>query len=97
AIGLLIGALIAYPFIMNYSRKATVFIMKYISQEAMIGMFIAIVTVIAYYEGQLTGIFITFTVASVGGLLNRMLGVSSGVQFMIYYGSEWLMSVLIGL
>ncbi|MGV3488587.1 MAG: tripartite tricarboxylate transporter permease, partial [Tuberibacillus sp.] len=47
AIGLLIGALIAYPFIMNYSRKATVFIMKYISQEAMIGMFIAIVTVIA--------------------------------------------------
>lgn len=97
AIGLIIGALIAYPFVMNYSRKATVFIMKYVSQEAIIGMFIAIVCVIAFYEGQMTGILVTFTVASVGGLLNRILGVGSGAQFMIYYGSAWMMAKLIGL
>ncbi|TCP27839.1 tripartite tricarboxylate transporter TctA family protein [Scopulibacillus darangshiensis] len=97
AIGLIVGAVIAYPFVMNYSRKATVFIMKYISQEAIIGMFIAIVCVIAYYEGQITGILVTFTVASVGGLLNRILGVGSGAQFMIYYGSAWIMSQVIGL
>ena len=97
AIGLIIGALIAYPFVMNYSRKATVFIMKYVSQEAIIGMFIAIVCVIAFYEGGITGILVTFTVAAVGGLLNRILGVGSGVQFMIYYGSAWIMAVLIGL
>lgn len=97
AIGLIIGALIAYPFVMNYSRKATVFIMKYVSQEAIIGMFIAIVCVIAFYEGGITGILVTFTVAAVGGLLNRILGVGSGVQFMIYYSSAWIMAVLIGL
>ncbi|WP_077328118.1 tripartite tricarboxylate transporter permease [Virgibacillus siamensis] len=97
AIGLMIGALIAYPFVMNYSRKATVFIMKYVSQEAIIGMFIAIVSVIAFYEGGVTGILVTFTVALVGGILNRVLGVGSGVQFMIYYGSAWMMAVLIGL
>jgi putative tricarboxylic transport membrane protein len=97
AIGLIVGASIAYPLVMNYSRKATVFIMKYISQEAIIGMFIAIVCVIAFYEGQLTGILVTFTVASVGGILNRILGVGSGAQFMIYYGSAWIMAVLIGL
>jgi putative tricarboxylic transport membrane protein len=97
AIGLIVGALIAYPFVMNYSRKATVFIMKYVSQEAIIGMFIAIVCVIAFYEGQVTGILVTFTVAAVGGLLNRILGVGSGAQFMIYYGSAWMMTALIGL
>lgn len=96
-IGLIIGAFIAYPFIMNFSRKATVFIMKFISQEAIIGMFIAIVCVIAYYEGQITGLLVTFTIATVGGLLNRILGVGSGAQFMIYYGSSWMMAVLIGL
>jgi hypothetical protein len=82
---------------MNYARKATVFILKHISQEAIIGMFVAIVCVIAFYEGGLVGLFVTFTVASVGGLLNRILGVSSGVQFMIYYSSSWLMAALIGL
>lgn len=97
AIGLVVGALIAYPLVMNYSRKATVFIMKYFSQEAIIGMFIAIVCVIAFYEGQLTAIFVTFTVASVGGLLNRILGVGSGAQFMMFYGSAWILAVLIGL
>lgn len=97
AIGLVIGALIAYPFVMNYSRKATVFIMKYVSQEAIIGMFMAIVSVIAFYEGGVTGILVTFTVAVVGGLLNRVLGVGSGVQFMIYYSSAWIMGILIGL
>ncbi|HJV17104.1 MAG TPA: tripartite tricarboxylate transporter permease [Bacillales bacterium] len=97
AIGLIIGSLIAYPLVMNYSRKATVFIMKYLSQEAIIGMFIAIVCVIAFYEGQLTGILVTFTVASVGGMLNRILGVGSGAQFMMYYGSAWILAMLIGL
>jgi len=97
AIGLIIGALIAYPLVMNYARKATVFILKHISQEAIIGMFVAIVCVIAFYEGGLVALFVTFTVASVGGLLNRILGVSSGVQFMIYYSSSWLMAALIGL
>ncbi len=82
---------------MNISQKQQVFIMKYISQEAIIGMFIAIVCVIAYYEGQITGILVTFTIAAVGGLLNRTLGVGSGAQFMIYYGSGWMMPVLIGL
>lgn len=95
-IGLLIAALIAYPFSMNYARKATVFIMTRVNQEAIIGMFIGLVIVLSYYEGALVGTLVTFSVAIVVGLLNRFLGVSVGVQFMIYYGSAWMISTLLG-
>lgn len=95
-IGLLIAALIAYPFSMNYARKATVFIMTRVNQEAIIGMFIGLVIVLSYYEGAVVGTLVTFSVAIVVGLLNRFLGVSVGVQFMIYYGSAWIISILLG-
>lgn len=96
-IGLLIAALIAYPFSMNYARKATIFIMTRINQEAIIGMFIGLVIVLSYYEGGITGTFVTFAIAMVVGLLNRFLGMSVGVQFMIFYGSGWMISTLLGL
>lgn len=52
-IGLVIASLIAYPFAMNYARKATVFIMTRVNQEAIIGMFIGLVIVLSFYEGEL--------------------------------------------
>lgn len=95
-IGLVIAALIAYPFAMNYARRATVFVMKNISQEAIVGMFIGLACLLAFHEAQLVGVMLTLTMAAVGGLLNRVLGVSSGVQFMIFYGSTYMMSKLLG-
>lgn len=97
AIGLSVAALIAYPFSMNYARKATVLVMKNISQEAIVGMFIGLACLLAYHEAQLVGIVLTLTMAAVGGLLNRVLGVGSGVQFMIFYGSTWMMATLFGI
>jgi len=96
-IGLIIASLIAYPFSMNYARKATVFVLKRINQEAIIGMFIGIVCLLAFYEGGLVAVVVTFAMAMVGGMLNRFLGVGVGVQFMIFYGSAWMMSTLLGL
>ncbi|MFP3490318.1 tripartite tricarboxylate transporter permease, partial [Staphylococcus sp. SIMBA_130] len=49
-IGLVIASVIAYPFSMNFARKATVFVLKRINQEAIIGMFIGIVCLLAFYE-----------------------------------------------
>lgn len=97
AIGLVIAALIAYPFSMNYARKATVFVMKNISQEAIVGMFVGLACLLAFHEAQIVGIILTLTMAAVGGLLNRVLGVGSGVQFMAFYGSTWMMLQMIGL
>jgi putative tricarboxylic transport membrane protein len=96
-IGLVIATLIAYPFTMNYARKATVFVMKNISQEAIIGMFLAMACLLAFQEGQIAAIVLMLTMAVLGGLLNRVLGVSAGVQFMIFYGSTWMMTTLFGI
>jgi hypothetical protein len=59
-------------------------------------MFIGLACLLAFYEAGLVGVMLTFTMAAVGGLLNRVLGVSSGVQFMVFYGSGFMMSQLLG-
>lgn len=96
-IGIIVAAIIAYPFSMNFARKATVLVLKHINQEAIIAMFIGVVTLLAFYEGGLVSVTVTFAMAMVGGLLNRFLGVGIGVQFMIFYGSGWIVSALLGL
>ncbi|MFJ7969873.1 tripartite tricarboxylate transporter permease [Psychrobacillus sp. NPDC096389] len=96
-IGLVVASLIAYPFSMNYARKASVLVMKFVSQEAIVAMFIGLACLLAFHEAQLVGIVLTFTVAAVGGLLNRILGIGAGVQFMIFYASTWIMMTLFGM
>ncbi|GAA0324831.1 hypothetical protein GCM10008931_15350 [Oceanobacillus oncorhynchi subsp. oncorhynchi] len=96
-IGIIVAAVIAYPFSMNFARKATVLVLKHINQEAIIAMFIGVVTLLAYYEGGLVSVTVTFAMAMVGGLLNRFLGVGIGVQFMIFYGSGWIVTTLLGM
>ena len=96
-IGIVIASFIAYPFSMNYARKASVFVKKHINQEAIVAMFIGIVVLLSFYEGGLAGTLVTFTIAAIGGMLNRFLGVGIGVLFMIFYGSSWMISTLFGL
>ncbi|MBB4824855.1 hypothetical protein HNO89_002081 [Sporosarcina luteola] len=95
-IGITVAALIAYPFSMNYARKASVIVLKFVSQEAIVAMFIGLACLLAYHEAQLLGIVLTFTVAMVGGLLNRILGIGAGVQFMVFYASSWIILKLFG-
>jgi putative tricarboxylic transport membrane protein len=52
---------------------------------------------LAFHEGQVVGIVLTFTVAAVGGLLNRILGIGAGVQFMVFYASAWIMLKMFGI
>ncbi|WP_339249357.1 tripartite tricarboxylate transporter permease [Sporosarcina sp. FSL W8-0480] len=95
-IGLAVASLIAYPFSMNYARKASVIVMKFVSQEAIVAMFLGLACLLAFHEAQFVGIALTFTVAAVGGLLNRILGIGAGVQFMVFYASAWIMATLFG-
>lgn len=95
-IGIVIASMIAYPFSMNYARKASVLVLKFVCQEAIVAMFIGLACLLAYNEAEFLGIILTFTVATVGGLLNRILGVGAGVQFMVFYASSWIMLQLFG-
>ena len=90
-------AVIAYPFTMDSARKVSGLGMKYISQEAIVAMFIGLACLLAFHEGQVVGIVLTFTVAAVGGLLNRILGIGAGVQFMVFYASAWIMLKMFGI
>lgn len=95
-IGIFFAALIAYPFSMNYARRASAWVLKRVSQEAIISMFTGLIVVLSYSEGGLVGVGIAVTVAMFGGILNRYFGIHTGVQFMTYYASAWMVSKLFG-
>lgn len=92
-----VASFISYPLTMNYAHRASAWIMKHVSQESIIAMFVGLVVVASCYEGGFVGLAITVTVALIGGFLNKFFGVNMGVQFMSIYASTWIMAKLFGL
>ncbi len=82
-----LAGLVAYPLTMNYARGAAAFVARRISHEAIIATFVGLVLVIGLWEGQALGLLVIVTVGLVGGLLYRVLGFNTGVQFMGYYAA----------
>lgn len=95
-LGVIVAFIVAYPFAMNYARKASMWVLKYVSQEAIISMFIGLIAVISFYEASFIGIAIAATIAIFGGILNKYFGVHTGVQFMTFYASSWIIFKLFG-
>jgi hypothetical protein len=95
-IGVICAALIAYPFSMNYARRASLWVLRYVSQEAIISMFSGLIVVLSYSEGGIIGVGIAVTIALFGGVLNRYFGIHTGVQFMAYYASGWMVAKIFG-
>ncbi|WP_457588741.1 tripartite tricarboxylate transporter permease [Ensifer canadensis] len=86
-LAVVLAALIAYPFAMNYAHTAAAFVARRISHEAIIGTFVGLVTVIGLWEGGIFGLLVILTIGLVGGTLNRVIGFNAGVQFMGYYAA----------
>ncbi|WFP66046.1 MULTISPECIES: hypothetical protein [unclassified Mesorhizobium] len=86
-IGVAIAALIAYPFAMNHARTAAAFVSRYVSHEAIIGTFVGLVLVIGLWEGGLLALAVILAIGLVGGLLYRIIGFNTGMQFMGYYAA----------
>jgi len=82
-----VATLIAYPFAMTNAHRAAAWVMRNVSHEAIIGAFAGLILVICLYEGGLLAVLVTLTVGLIGGLLSRMFGVHTGVQFMGYYAA----------
>lgn len=96
-IGIIVAYIIAYPFAMNYARKASAWVLKTVSQEAIICMFMGLIIVLSFYEAGFVGVAISITIGIFGGVLNKFFGVHTGVQFMTYYASGFLMLKLFGI
>ncbi len=96
-LSVVIAAAVAYPFAMNYARTAAAFVARNISHEAIIGTFFGLVLVIGLWEGGLMGLAVIMTVGLVGGLLYRIIGFNTGVQFMGYYAAVLSMPAILKL
>jgi TctA family transporter len=86
-LAVLLAALIAYPLTMNYAHRAASFVARKVSHESIIATFAGLIVVIGVWEGQLFGLAVIVTVGLFGGLLSRIFGFNSGVQFMGYYAA----------
>ncbi|OZM79562.1 tripartite tricarboxylate transporter permease [Pseudonocardia sp. MH-G8] len=95
-LAVLLGVVVAYPFSMNYARTAAAWVVRRLSQEAVIGTFAGLILVISVYEGGILGLLVAVTVGIFGGLMNKLLGMHAGVQFMAYYTAALFVPTLLG-
>lgn len=84
-LSVLFAAIVSYPFSMNYARRAAKFVSCKVSHEAIIATFVGLILVISIWEGQLLGFLVIMTMGLLGGLLSRIVGFNTGVQFMGFY------------
>ena len=96
-IGVVVAAVVAYPFSMNLARKAAAVALKYVSQEAIISMFFGLMVVVAFYEGSIVGVLTSITIGMICGVFNRYFGIGVGVQFMSWYASSWVILQIFGI
>ncbi len=96
-IGLVGGALMAYPIAMHKARSWTELMLRVVSHEALIGAFCGLVVMLAFYEAGILGVLLALTIGLVGGFLHTVFGVHTGIQFMTYYASSWLVTSLLSL
>ena len=96
-IGIIGGSMIAYPVAVKQGRKWTAMMFKYISHEALIGSFLGLIVMLSYYEAGFTGIIASLVIGLFGGILHNLFEIHTGVQFMAYYASGWIVATLLGL
>lgn len=96
-IGIIGGAMIAYPVAVKQGRKWTALMFKYVSHEALIGSFLGLIVMLSYYEAGFTGIIASLVIGLFGGILHNLFEIHTGVQFMAYYASGWIVAMLLGL
>jgi hypothetical protein len=94
-LGAMIALIISYTLISKYAFSITRFVMRYIPHEAVLGLFIAFIVLLAYTDAGLINIFGVLLIGLVSGTLNRM-GVNYGVQFMSLYAAPKVVAILAG-
>lgn len=89
-----IASIVTYFIAMKYAQQMTAFVLKKIPHEAILGLFIGFILLLAYMDAGLINIFGVLLVGIVCGTLNTM-GVNYGVQFMILYAAPWITAHLL--
>ena len=95
-IAVLLASVVTYPIVMRYARSASVWVMRNVSQEAVLSMFAGLVIVLTYYEGGPIGVAVAVTVGILGGTLNKAVGFEISAQMMSYFAAAWIVKTLFG-
>ncbi|WP_297005796.1 tripartite tricarboxylate transporter permease [uncultured Corynebacterium sp.] len=93
-VGALLALVLTYVIAVRYSYRITYFVMRYIAHEAVLGLFIGFILLLAYLDAGVVNIFGVLLVGVACGTLNK-LGVGYGVQFMTLYASPWIVQNLL--
>lgn len=96
-IAVIVALLLTYPFAMTQAHRTASWIMRKVSHEAIIGAFAGLIAVICLYEGGIIALLVALTIGLLGGLLNRMFQMHTGVQFMGYYVAALSVPAIAGL
>ncbi|MDL4840185.1 tripartite tricarboxylate transporter permease [Aquibacillus rhizosphaerae] len=94
-IGAIVAIVITYFIIVKFSNQICAFIFTRIPHEAMLGLFFALVLLLAFMDAGWINIGGVLLIGMVAGVLHRW-GINYGVQFMILYSAPWIISKLVG-
>lgn len=96
-VGLLGGAIIAFPVAIKKARSWTALMFRLVSHESLIGAFLGLICMLAYYEAGVFGIIASLCIGFFGGFLHNFFSINTGVQFMCYYAASWLVASVLAL
>lgn len=89
--GALVAVTIVYYLALSYATQITTFVLTKIPHEAILGLFIGLVLLLAYMDAGLLNIFGVILIGFIGGYLNK-LGMNFGIQFMTLYAAPFILS-----
>ncbi len=92
-VGALIASTLSYLVINRYAEVISRFVLTKIPHEAVLGLFISFILLLAYMDAGLINIFGVLLIGIVCGSLNKM-GVNYGIQFMTLYAAPWIIEKL---
>lgn len=90
-----IAIAINYYVISRYASRITHLILSRIPHEAVLGLFVALILLLAFMDAGIINIFGVLLIGITCGTLNKM-GVNYGVQFMTLYAATFIVSTLAG-
>lgn len=93
-VGGLIAVALTYFIINRYASKMTKLVLTKIPHEAILGLFISFIFLLAYMDAGLINIFGVVLIGIVCGTLNKK-GVNYGIQFMTLYAAPFIMTLLV--
>ncbi|AOZ93679.1 tripartite tricarboxylate transporter permease [Paenibacillus crassostreae] len=95
-VGAIISSVISYVIIIRYAGRISKFVLTRIPHEAVLGLFISFILLLAYMDAGVINIFGVLLIGITCGTLNKM-GVNYGIQFMTLYAAPWIIEKLVGL